>query len=58
MFFAPADDGRKPGGLFTAARRSVELEESESRGIEPPDFVPLARRTYKRQPARVGAYGR
>ena len=33
--------------LFTAARRFVELEDAETRGIDPPDFVPLARRTYK-----------
>ena len=33
--------------LFTAARRFVELEEAESRSVQPPEFVALQKRTYK-----------
>ncbi len=47
VFSPPPDDESEAGGLFTAARRFVELEDAETRGIDPPDFVPLARRTYK-----------
>ena len=42
--FAPPDDETEAGGLFTAARRqSSRLGRIRCRGIEPPDFVPLAR---------------
>ena len=47
VFTPPADDEAEAGGLFTAARRFVELEDAETRSVEPPEFLVLQRRTYK-----------
>ena len=47
IFAPPPDDEAEAGGLFTAARRFIELEEAEARSVEPPEFVPLQKRTYK-----------
>ena len=47
VFAPPVDDEAEAGGLFTAARRFVELEEAESRSVQPPEFVALQKRTYK-----------
>jgi len=47
VFVPPRDDENEGGSLFLAARRFVELEDAETRGVAQPDFVPLQRRTYK-----------
>ncbi len=47
VFTPPTDDEAEAGGLFTAARRFVELEDAETRSVDPPEFVALQRRTFK-----------
>src|SRR5262249_21927636 len=47
VFMAPSDDEAEAGALFTVARRFVELEDAHQKGIEPVDYTPEPRRTFR-----------
>jgi hypothetical protein len=47
VFMAPSDEEVEAGALFLVARRFVELEDAHQRGIEPADYTPEARRTFR-----------
>lgn len=47
VFMAPTEEEIEAGGLFTVARRFVELEDAHQKGIEPSEYVVESRRTYR-----------
>jgi hypothetical protein len=47
VFMAPTEEEVEAGGLFTVARRFVELEDAHQKGIEPSEYVVESRRTYR-----------
>jgi hypothetical protein len=47
IFQAPSAEEEESGALFSVARRFVELEDAHQRGVEPPEYAPEPRRTFK-----------
>lgn len=47
VFMAPSEEEIEAGGLFTVARRFVELEDAHQKSIEPSEYVVESRRTYR-----------
>jgi hypothetical protein len=47
VFTAPPEEEQEAGALFTVARRFVELEDAHQKGLDPADYVPEPRRTFR-----------
>ena len=47
VFFAPPDEEAEAGALVTVAKRFVEMEDAQKRGVGLPDYNAEARRTYR-----------
>jgi hypothetical protein len=47
VFYAPPEEEQEAGALFTVARRFVELEDAHQKGLDPADYQPEPRRTFR-----------
>src|SRR5262245_42929425 len=47
IFLAPTEEEAEAGALFTVARRFIELEDAHQKGIDPAEYLPEPRRTFR-----------